>query len=189
VPINVNPLKLHTMVLITMAEETERHVNEETHDFEDEEQGKISNEPFESGIREPQTPVVDDQQVNVLPENEEEEKEEILLTTASEASAPKAKSSPGKRQPNEIGSADIGKHLKRQTERLSKVTIMVQSIQKDFKSTVGQIKLIKQTQSQLKQLQNQLTQIQKFISKKDFAIKTTRSRKKTINANRSRKKR
>jgi hypothetical protein len=113
----------------------------------------------------------------VLPENEEE-KEEIPLTTASITSALKAKSSPRKRQRNEISSADIGKHLKRQTEQLNKVTIMVQFIQKDSKSTFGQIKLIKQMQSQLKQLQNQLTQIQKFITKKDFAVKTTRLRKK-----------
>jgi hypothetical protein len=58
----------------------------ETHQFEDEEQSEISNEDFESGINEPQKqiPVVDDQQVNVLPDNEEEEeKEEILLTTTS----------------------------------------------------------------------------------------------------------
>jgi hypothetical protein len=110
------------MVLITMAEETERQVKEEP--------GEISNETFESGIKEPQKQIpVDDQQVNVLPENEEEEKEEIPLTTASIASALKAKSSPGKRQPNEISSADIRKHLKRQTEQLNKVTIMVQSIQ------------------------------------------------------------
>ncbi|MGC2575365.1 MAG: hypothetical protein WA364_27985 [Candidatus Nitrosopolaris sp.] len=64
----------------------------------------------------------------------------------------------------------------------------MQSIQKDSKSTIGQIKLIKQMQSQLKQLQNQLTKIQKIITKKDLAIKTPRLRKKTINANRSRKK-
>ena len=164
-----------------MAEETERQVKEEP--------GEISNETFE-GIKEPQKqiPVVDDQQVNVLPENEEEEKEEILLTAASVTSALKAKSPPEKRQRNEISSADIGKHLKRQTEQLNKVTITVQSIQKDSKSTIGQIKSIKQMQSQLKQLQNQLTQIQKFITKKDLAIKTPRLRKKTINANRSRKK-
>src|SRR5215467_14622336 len=130
-----------------MAEETERQVKEETHDFEDEEQD-------ESGIKEPQKKVmvVDDQQLNVLPENEEEEKEEIPLTTASVASALKAKSSPGKRQPKEISSGDIRKQLKRQTEQLNKVTIMVQSIQKDSKSTIGQIKLIKQMQAQLKQL-------------------------------------
>jgi hypothetical protein len=42
---------------------------------------------------------------------------------------------------------------------------MVQSIQKDSESTIGQIKLIKQMQSQLKHLQNQLTQIQKFVTK------------------------
>jgi hypothetical protein len=174
-----------------MAEETERQVKEQTHDSEDEEQGEISNEAFESGIKEPQKKVlvVEDQQLNVLPKNEEEEKEEILLTKASVESALKAKSSPAKRQPNEISSVDIGKHLKRQTEQLNKVTIMVQSIQKDSKSTIGQIKLIKQMQSQLKQLQNQLTQIQKFITKKDLAIKTTRLKKKTINADRSRKKR
>jgi hypothetical protein len=170
-----------------MAEETERQVREETRDSENEEQGEISNEAFESGKKEPQK--VEDQQVNVLPENDEE-KEEIPLTTASVASALKAKSSLGKRQPN---SADIGKHLKGQTEQLNKITIMVQSIQKDSKSTVGQIKLIKQMQSQLKQLQNQLqnqlTQIQKFITKKDSGTKTTPLRKKTINANRSRKKR
>jgi hypothetical protein len=173
-----------------MAEKTEIQVEEETDDFE-EEQGETSNEAFESGIGEPQKqiPVVEDQQANVLPENEQEEKEEIPLTAASLASALKAKSSPGKRQPNENSSADIWKHLKRQTEQLNKVTIMLQAIQKDSKSTIGQIKLIKQMQSQLKQLQNQLTKIQKFITKKDFAIKTTRLRKKTRNANRSRKKR
>jgi hypothetical protein len=171
-----------------MAEEPEIQVKEETH-IEDEEQGEI----FESGIKEPQEKVlvVENQQFNLLPENKEEEKEkeEIPLTTASVASAFKAKSFPGKRQPNEINSTDIGKHLKRQTEQLNKVTIMVQSIQKDSKSTVGQIKLIKQMQSQLKQLQNQLIQIQKFITKKDLAIKSTRLRKKTINLKRSRKKR
>jgi hypothetical protein len=140
-----------------MAEETERQVKEESHDFEDEEQGEISNEAFESGIKEPQKQM-----------------------------APKAKSSPVKRQPN--GSSDIRKLLKRQTEQLNKVTIMVQSIQKDSKSKIGQIKLIKHMQSQLKQLQNQLTQIQKFVTKKDSATKTTRLRKKTI-GNKSRKKR
>jgi hypothetical protein len=174
-----------------MAEETERQVKEETHEHE--EQGEISNESVyvESDIKEPQKqiPVVDDQQVNVLPENEEEEEEEIPLTTASVASALKAKSPPEKRQRNEISSADIGKHLKRQTEQLNKVTIMVQSIQKDSKSTIGQIKLIKQMQSQLKQLQNQLTQIQKFITKKDFATATISSKKKMINTKRIKKKR
>jgi hypothetical protein len=37
-----------------MVEETERQVKEESHDFEDEEQSEISNEAFESGIKEPQ---------------------------------------------------------------------------------------------------------------------------------------
>jgi hypothetical protein len=37
-----------------MVEETEGRVKEETRHFEDEEQGEISNEAFESGIKEPQ---------------------------------------------------------------------------------------------------------------------------------------
>jgi hypothetical protein len=107
-----------------MVEETEIQVKEETHDFEDQERGEISNEAFKSSTKEHQKVlVVEDQQVNVLPENDEEEKEEIPLTTASVASAFKVKSSPAKRQPNEISSADIRKHLKRQTEQLNKVTV------------------------------------------------------------------
>ncbi|MFZ0513316.1 MAG: hypothetical protein WAM14_17035 [Candidatus Nitrosopolaris sp.] len=59
--------------------------------------------------------------------------------------------------------------------QINKITIMLQSIQKDSKSTNGQSK---QIQSQLKQLQNQVTQIQKIITKKSFGIGTTLSRKK-----------
>jgi hypothetical protein len=159
-----------------MAEQTERvEIKEETGEPEVE-QNEIEDEGSELGIKEPQkeVPVVDDQQLNVLPENEEE-KEEILLTTAAETkrpkkSASKANSSSGKRQQNEISSADMRKHLERQTTQLNKIIIMLQSIQKDSKSTNGQSKLIKQ-------LQNQLTQIQKIITKKGFAIRATPSRK------------
>jgi hypothetical protein len=177
-----------------MAEETEREeIKEETHELGDEEQGEMDDETFEPGIKEPQKEVsiVENQQLNALPENEEEEKEEILLTTAEtkkpKKSAAKANSSTVKRQPNEISSADMGKHLERQTTQLNKIIIMLQSIQKDSKSTNGQS--IKELQSQLKQLQNQLTQIQKIITKKSLAIRTIPSRKKMLNPKRSKKKR
>ncbi|MFZ0515118.1 MAG: hypothetical protein WAM14_26210 [Candidatus Nitrosopolaris sp.] len=168
-----------------MAEETEREeIKEETHELEDQEQDEIEeieSEEFEPGIKEPQkeVPVVDDQQLNVLPGNEVEE--EILLTTAAVTKKPKkplptARSFPGNRQQDEISSLYMRTHLERQTTQLNKIIIMLQSIQKDSRSTNGQSKLIKQLQSQLKQLQNQLTQIQKIITKKGFAIRATPSR-------------
>jgi hypothetical protein len=167
-----------------MAEETEREeIKEKTLELEDEELGEKEDKGFELGIKEPQQDASEN----------EEEKEEILLTTPAETKKPKSasktKSSPGKRQPSEIGSADMRKHLERQTAQLNKITLILQSIQKDIKSTNGQSKLIKQVQSQLKQLQNRLSQIQKIMRKKGSTILTTPPKKKTLNPKRLKKKR
>ena len=149
---------------------------------------------FEPGVKEPyeRPPVVNDEQLKVLPENEEEEKEEILLTASTVekakpkmSSSSKAKSSRTRRR-DEISSANAREQLERQSTQIDKIRPMLQSIMKDSKSTPGQLKLIR---SQLKQLQNQLTQIQKIITKKGFAIGTTASRKKTLNPKRLKKKR
>ena len=146
---------------------------------------------FEPGVNEPYERAVVklNEQLKVLPENEEEEKEEILLTASTVekakpkmSSSSKAKSSRTRRR-EEISSANVREQLERQT---TKIRPMLQSIQKDTKSTPGQLKLI---QSQLKQLQSQLTQIQKIITKKGFAIGTTASRKKTLDLKRLKKKR
>ncbi|MFY9870091.1 MAG: hypothetical protein WAK17_10265 [Candidatus Nitrosopolaris sp.] len=61
-----------------MAEETERaEIKKETREPE-EEQNEIENERFQPGIKEPQKEVsVDDQQLNVLPENEEEKAKQL----------------------------------------------------------------------------------------------------------------
>lgn len=160
-----------------MAEETEKEeINEETHALEDEEQNEIEDEALEPGIKVPQkeVPVVEDQQLNVLPENEEEENEEILLTarTVEKAkpkmsSLSKAKSSRMRRRV-EISSASVREQLERQTTQIDKIRSMLQSLVKETKSTQGQSKLIKQLQSQLKKLQNQVTQIHKTIAKKVF---------------------
>jgi hypothetical protein len=139
---------------------------------------------FEPGINEPHegVPVVDDEQLRALPENEE--KEEILLpsttaakTTKRKVSSPKGKSS-RKRRRDETSSADTTKQLERQATQLDKITIMLHSIQKDMKSTKGQSKLINQLQSQVKQLRTQMSQIQKNIAKRNFTTATISSRKK-----------
>ncbi|MFY9798210.1 MAG: hypothetical protein WB988_14450 [Candidatus Nitrosopolaris sp.] len=181
-----------------MAEETEKEeINEETHALEDEEQNEIEDEALEPGIKVPQkeVPVVEDQQLNVLPENEEEENEEILLTarTVEKAkpkmsSLSKAKSSRMRRRV-EISSASVREQLERQTTQIDKIRSMLQSLVKETKSTQGQSKLIKQLQSQLKKLQNQVTQIHKTIAKKSLPIVTTAARKKKLNPRKLKKKR
>jgi len=144
---------------------------------------------FEPGINEPHegVPVVDDEQLRALPENEEEEKEEILLpsATAAKTTKPKVSSSKGKspsrkRRRNETSSADTAKQLETQATQLDKITIMLHSIQKDMKSTKGQSKLINQLQSQIKQLRTQMSQIQKNIAKRNFTTAIISSRKKKI---------
>ena len=140
---------------------------------------------FEPGINEPhEVPVVDDEQLRALPENEEEEKEEILLpTTAAKTTKPEVSSkgkSSRKRRLDETTSADTTKQLERQATQLDKITIMLHSIQKDMKLTKGQSKLINRLQSQIKQLQTQMSQIQKNIAKRNFTTATISSRKKTL---------
>ena len=145
---------------------------------------------FEPGINEPHegVPVVDDEQLRALPENEEEEKEEILLpsTTAAKTTKPKVtsskgKSSSGKRRRDGTSSAYTAKQLERQATQLDKITIMPQSIQKVTKSTKGQSKLINELQSQIKQLRTQMSQIQKNIAKRNSTTAT--SRKKMLRPN------
>ena len=143
---------------------------------------------FEPNIDEPHEgiPVVDDEQLRALPENEEEEKEEILLpitaakTTKPKVSSSNGKSSLGRRRRMGVSSADTTpKQLARQATQLDKITIMLHSIQKDMKSTKGQSKLINQLQSQIKQLQTQMCQIQK-MAKRNFTRATISSRKKML---------
>ncbi|MGB8937630.1 MAG: hypothetical protein WCC17_21275 [Candidatus Nitrosopolaris sp.] len=139
---------------------------------------------FELGINEPHegVPVVDDEQLRALPENEEEEKEEILLpsTTAAKTTKPKVSSSKGKsssqkRRRDEPSSADTTKQLERQATQL-----MLHSVQKDMKSTKGQSKLINQLHSQIMQLRTQMSQIQKNTAKRNFTTATISSRKKML---------
>jgi len=179
-----------------MAEETgKEEINEDTHSIESEEQIEIEDEGFESGIKEPQkaVPIVEDQQLNVLPENDEEENENILLTSRTlEKAKPKMSSRSKTRSSRlrrvEIKSANVRDQLERQTAQIDKIRSMLQALLKETKSTQGQSKLIKQLQLQVKKLQNQVTQIQKSIAK-SFRINTTPARKKNLNHRKLKKKR
>ena len=125
-------------------------------------------------------PVVDDEQLRALPENEEASTT-AAKTTKPKVSSSKGKSSSGKRRRDGTSSADTTKQLERQATQLDKITIMLHSIQKDTKSTKGQSKLINQLQSQIKQLRTQMSQIQKNIAKRNSTTAT--SRKKMLRPN------
>ena len=152
---------------------------------------------FEPQVKEPQDEEIkigQDEQLQVLPENEQEQKEEILLTSSivepakAKTSSSKAKSSRMRRR-DVLSSVDVRKMLEKQNTQIHKITIMLQSIQKDTKSTQGQPKLMKRLESQIKLLQNQLVQIQKIITKKSVATSKSRSRKKVPTLKRAKKKR
>jgi membrane-bound lytic murein transglycosylase B len=151
-------------------------------------------EPQVKETQEEEIKIGQDEQLQVLPENEQEEKEEILLTSSivepakAKTSSSKAKSSRMRRR-DVLSSVDVRKMLEKQNTQIHKITIMLQSIQKDTKSTQGQPKLMKRLESQIKLLQNQLVQIQKIITKKSVATSKSRSRKKVPTLKRAKKKR
>jgi hypothetical protein len=177
-----------------MAEETGKEEMKETHAIESEEQIEIEDEGFEPGIKEPQkaVPIVQDHELNVLPENDEENENILLTSRTLEKAKPKMSSRSKARSSRlrrvEIKSASVRMQLERQTVQIDKIRSMLQPLLKETKSTQGQSKLIKQLQLQVKQLQNQVTQIHKSIAKSS-PIKTTPARKKNLNPRKLKKKR
>jgi hypothetical protein len=123
----------------------------------------------ESGGHE-EVKIAQDQELKVLPDNEEEEKEEILITDATKRpSSIKTKTKnkkqkgvqkrrKGKALPNEIT-----KILKRQTGEIDRMALQLSSIAKQLKLMKNQSDLARQLQSQLRQIQKQMSQIQKGI--------------------------
>lgn len=176
-----------------MAEETRKEEINETHSIESEEQIEIEDEGFEPDIKEHQkaVPIFDDQQLNVLPENDEENENTLLTSRTLEKAKPKMSSRPNTRSSRlrrvEINSANLRERLERQTAQIDKIRSMLQALLKET-STRGQSKFIKQLQLQVNKLQNQVTQIHKSIAI-SFPIKTTPARKKNLNPKKLKKKR
>ena len=127
----------------------------------------------ESGGHE-EVKIAQDQELKVLPDNEEEDKEEILITDATKrppSTKTKTKNkkqigvqkrrkgkAEGKALPNEIT-----RILKRQTGEIDKMALQLGSIAKQLKLMKNQSDLARQLQSQLRQIQKQMSQIQKGI--------------------------
>ena len=111
--------------------------------------------------------IAGDQELKVLPENEEEEK--VVEVDAAIKSLPRATTTApiGKkkkqrplqqqqRQKKETTTPNVSKQLERQSTEIKKIKSILQS----------QSELIKQLKSQLKQVQKQILQIQKHATKK-----------------------
>jgi hypothetical protein len=112
-----------------------------------------------------------DQELKVLPDNEDEEKEEILL---ADTKTIRSKKQPSKtsQQKNEMEEqtillTSVSKQLEKQNTQINKILQMLQSVVKQVKSAERQLELVKQIQLQIKQVQKQASQIQKELIKKN----------------------
>jgi hypothetical protein len=113
-----------------------------------------------------------DQELKVLPDNEDEKKEEILLADTKKPKTSTKRSSKTSQQKKEneeqtIPLTSISNQLEKQNTQINKILQMLQPVVKQIKSAERQLELVKQIQSQLKQLQKQISQVQKELIKKN----------------------
>lgn len=114
--------------------------------------------------------IAGDQELKVLPENEEEEKKIVEVdgaikslpraTTTTTPIGKRKKQQPlqkqQQRQKREITIPNVSKQLEQQSTEIKKIKSILES----------QSELIKQLKSQLKQVQKQISRIQKYAAKK-----------------------
>lgn len=103
---------------------------------------------------------ISDNELEVLPSNEEEEKEEILLTTSKPLKKP-SKASQQKIQERIMPS--LSKQLDKQGTQVNKIIQMLQPVQRQINSAQRHPELLRQIHSQLKELQKHISQIQEGI--------------------------
>jgi hypothetical protein len=125
--------------------------------------------------------VAQDQELQVLPGNEEEDKEEILITDATKRPSPNTKSTSmnKKQQRARVGRKqglpyDMTRLFKKQNVEITKMGLLLRSIQKQIAPLKIQSNLMKQLQSQLRQIQKQMSQIEKGIITKEQRNKLKR---------------
>jgi hypothetical protein len=129
---------------------------------------------------------ISDNELEVLPSNEEEEKEEILLTTAKSLKKP-SRSSRQKVQEKTIPLTSLLNQLNKQSIQFNEIIQMLQPVQREIKSAQRHPELLRQIQSQLKQLQGYISQIQKDSHKIRLSLSKNTVPTKRKNAKRIRK--
>ena len=122
-----------------------------------------------------------DEQLQVLPDNDEEEKEILLTGKTIQAASSRIKDNPSKitknrkyKKPN-LGITEL---VGSQTVQINKLTHMVQSVRRDIASIQVASKSIMEINTEIKKIRNQISQIQTQLTKKTQQHRTLLKKRK-----------
>ena len=122
-----------------------------------------------------------DEQLQVLPDNDEEEKEILLTGKTIQAASSRRKDNLSKitknrnyKNPN-LGIREL---VRNQTVQINKLTLIVQSVHQDIASTKVASKSIKEINTEIKKIRNQISQIQTQLTKKTQQHRTILKKRK-----------
>jgi hypothetical protein len=110
-----------------------------------------------------------DEQLQVLPANDEEEKEILLTAKAIQATNTKRKDKLSKitrDQKQKDANLSIMKLVQSQTLQIHRIMVILQSARHDVDSVQGASKSIREINSKIKNIQYQVSQIQKQLTQK-----------------------
>jgi hypothetical protein len=110
-----------------------------------------------------------DEQLQVLPANDEEEKEILLTAKAIQATKAKRKndlSKITKDQKHKDANSSIMKLVQSQTLQIHRIMVILHSVRHNIDSVQGASKSIRDINSEIKKIHYQVSQIQKRLTKK-----------------------
>lgn len=121
-----------------------------------------------------------DEQLQVLPANDEEEKEILFTGKGIQATNSKRKDDLSKITKNQKQSPNLGilKLVQSQTLQVNKLMAILQSVRHHIASVQGDSKSIRDINSELKKIQYRMSQIQDQLAKKTQQQKTRSKKKK-----------
>lgn len=122
-----------------------------------------------------------DEQLQVLPANDEEEKEILLTGKGIQATNSKRKddlSKITKNQKHKSPNLGIMKLVQSQTLQVNKIMAILRSVRHNIASVPGASKSIRDINSELKKIQYRMSQIQNQLAKKTQQQKTRSKKKK-----------
>ena len=120
-----------------------------------------------------------DEQLQILPENDEEEKEILVTDQTIQADKAKRKGTLTKTSKNRQDEASsltgVVRLVQRQTLQVNKITKLVRSVRRDISSLQAGPKSIRKTSYEIEKIKDQVTKIQKQLGRKGFTQKGSSS--------------
>lgn len=129
----------------------------------------IANKNTENQTQPKKNWYLSDEQLQVLPANDEEEKEILLTAKAIQATNTKRKDNLSKitrDQKRKDANLGIMKLVQSQTLQIHRIMVILQSARHDFDSVQGASRSIREINSEVKKIQYQISQIQKRLTQK-----------------------